>query len=533
MENLKKYRNYNVYAIKSTREKGIKMLKEKIFYKDSLPINITTAHIKEYPIHFHDDIEIAYVLSGSLTLKNGYYSFDLKTGDVFIINDREIHSFTCDGNQNTVMLIQLNMHFFSKYYNNFKNCFFVTDLDDKDQAMEILREYLCKIMVLAIEKGRHYEDQIIEYVHNVIDLLMSDFQYFAMENGKFINEAKNKGNKILAGRMNRITDYMYENYYRRLTLNEIAEREHLSIFYLSHVIKTASGLSFQELLSFIRVEESEKLLLGTSKKIGIISEECGFSAVRYYIKYFIKWFGLHPEEYRRIYTGKVFSRETSADITLAKPQTIKNLIKKNNVELSGELADNEFISHQVIYLSYEDFLGKTKMYQPNLFEVLHNDSFKPATLLFEIFRDLQEPLIILGENYILSGSLDKSIGQPNCLNFLIYNVNEEMQEIFENKTLKTVFGSVKRMNHVVKLLIKVGGIKGNLKITKISLTKKNIINSYMLELFKNNEIRQSLVTKWSTNPEVTVTRMTVTDTLSLHLNLEGLSGQLILIDRLL
>lgn len=50
---------------------------------------------------------------------------------------------------------------------------------------------------------------------------MSDFQYFVMEDGKFVNEAKNKGNKILAGRLNRITDYMYDNYSRKLTLNEI------------------------------------------------------------------------------------------------------------------------------------------------------------------------------------------------------------------------------------------------------------------------------------------------------------------------
>ena len=30
------------------------MLKEKIIYKDELPINVVTASIDEYPIHFHD-----------------------------------------------------------------------------------------------------------------------------------------------------------------------------------------------------------------------------------------------------------------------------------------------------------------------------------------------------------------------------------------------------------------------------------------------------------------------------------------------
>ena len=69
------------------------MLKEKIVYKDELPINVVTANITEYPIHFHDDMEVVYVLDGSVILRNGYYTYTLKQGDVFILNDREMHSF--------------------------------------------------------------------------------------------------------------------------------------------------------------------------------------------------------------------------------------------------------------------------------------------------------------------------------------------------------------------------------------------------------------------------------------------------------
>ena len=48
------------------------MLKEKITYRDELPINVITANIEEYPIHFHDDMEVVYVLDGTITLRNGY-----------------------------------------------------------------------------------------------------------------------------------------------------------------------------------------------------------------------------------------------------------------------------------------------------------------------------------------------------------------------------------------------------------------------------------------------------------------------------
>ena len=49
------------------------MLKEKIVYKEDLPVNVIVADIENYPIHFHEDIEVVFVLDGSIALKNGYY----------------------------------------------------------------------------------------------------------------------------------------------------------------------------------------------------------------------------------------------------------------------------------------------------------------------------------------------------------------------------------------------------------------------------------------------------------------------------
>lgn len=310
------------------------MLKEKLFFKEELPINVIVANIEEYPIHFHDEMEVVYVLKGSIKLKNGYYNYILNVGDIFILNDREIHSFDTNGEANMVLLLQIDLKYFSKYYNNLKNCFFVTDMKDSDdESLENLRALLARIVLETLAEEKDYQHRAIEHTCNLLSCLMNDFQCFAMEEGKFINETRNKGNKILAERLNRITNYLYDNHARKLTLNEIAEMEHLSIFYLSHVIKSSTGLSFQDLLSFIRVEESEKLLLGTDKKIGVISEESGFSAVRYYIKYFQKWFGMHPTEYREAYTGKVRSREIPADYSLQKPEEIISVIKKQMKEI--------------------------------------------------------------------------------------------------------------------------------------------------------------------------------------------------------
>ena len=88
------------------------MLKEKIAYKDELPVNVITANIKEYPIHFHDEIEVVFVLSGSISLRVGYYDYELDQGDVFIINDKEMHSYTHHDEDNMVMMLHLDPSYF-------------------------------------------------------------------------------------------------------------------------------------------------------------------------------------------------------------------------------------------------------------------------------------------------------------------------------------------------------------------------------------------------------------------------------------
>ncbi len=322
------------------------MLKEKILYSEGLPVNIYVTAIEEYPIHFHDELEVIYVLDGTVKVKDGYYTYSLKKDDVLIINDKELHSIKRTREPNIVLIFQIDLQFFSQFHSTLSNPFFVTDtsynMDETNEPLEKLRSLMAIIMIEYINRAAGYKDRIIDYTNDFITGLNNDFQYFSMDEGKFINEMKNKGNKILAERVHRITDYIYKNYDRKLTLQEIADKEHLSVYYLSHVIKESMGLSFQDFLNFVRVEQSEQLLLGTDKKISEISFECGFSATRYYIKYFTKWFGCPPEEYRKKYIKKIMGKDPDIKISSYTPESILGILKNRfRKEYTNHRHENE------------------------------------------------------------------------------------------------------------------------------------------------------------------------------------------------
>lgn len=511
------------------------MLKEKIIYKDELPVNVITANVEKYPIHFHDDMEVVYVLDGSINLRNGYYTYTLKQGDIFILNDREMHSFENTGEDNMVMMIQLDLSYFSRYYDNLRNNFFVTDMeDDSDESLEVLRTILARIMMEVLQKGYGYEHKVIESTHNLIACIMSDFQYFVMDDGKFRNEARNKGNKILAGRLNRITDYMYDNYSRKLTLGEIADNEHLSIYYLSHIIKEATGLSFQDLLSYIRVEESEKLLLGTNKKIGAIAEETGFSAVRYYIKHFENWFGMHPLEYRKKYIGKIISREIEAEYTRCTPAQIEDAIRKQVKGVYADYADKMRIKPVIVDIDIYDDYAAVENKPPAIGEIMSREVNRIIAEPYNKLMEMGESVIASGENYIVTTRC-KFPGQLDSISILVYNFDENVGRslrriLYEEDLLRLA----RNYNEEIEFLVRCTGMSGDFRIMRYRLERDNLINRLKDSTNPSTEsdIRDMFIRKLSSDARVSSDDYTSSDALSVRTTFKGMGAELILIDKI-
>lgn len=139
--------------------------------------------------------------------------------------------------------------------------------------------------------------------------LLNNFHYLFYE-GEGLEEDEEQ-----LERYHRIVKYLSNNYMNKVSLQDIADKEFLSSQYLSYKIKDTFGLGFNEYLNQIRVEESTKLLLDTDKNISDISEEVGFSHVRYYNKHFKNHYNCSPMEYRKKYKVSEEELESMKRIT--------------------------------------------------------------------------------------------------------------------------------------------------------------------------------------------------------------------------
>lgn len=278
--------------------RGEILRREYINYPFDLPIKISYFNIKNYPTHWHNSIEIIYVLKGSLHIKIDTDSFTLNEREVEIINSDESHEIQGIGD-NKVLIFNIDPFFFEKYYKDINNIFFYTNSnDDEDQngpEYEELKSILSQMLCEYVQKLEDYDEEIEKLLITLLYHLVNNFHYLTHEK----EELKEKKDQL--DRYHRISKYIYNNYNNNITLQEIAKKEFLSPHYLSHEIKYATGYSFTDLINLTRIEESIKLLLDSDMSISEISDEIGFSHVRYFNKNFKYYYGCTPLQYRKKY----------------------------------------------------------------------------------------------------------------------------------------------------------------------------------------------------------------------------------------
>lgn len=355
--------------------------REYINYPSDSPIKITYANIKEYPIHWHNSIEILYVLRGSINVNVDTDSFEVLEKEIEIINVDESHRIYSD-EDNRVLIFHLDPYFFEKYYKDINNIFFYTNSTDdgaqEGEEYDLLRNFLAKLLCEAVQKLDDSDKEIESILINLLYHLINNFHYLTYEREEL------KSNTEQLARYHRISKYIFNNYDSNITLQEIAKKEFLSPHYLSHEIKNATGNSFTDLVNQTRVEESVKLLLDSDLSISDISDEVGFSHVRYLNKNFKNYYGCTPLQYRKK------NKLTEEEFELSKKIEILNL--EDALEyLSSELDDYERFNYEnklwKIHINMDESQGE---FNKDFREIINlDDAFD---LLLEDNKDILEEL---------------------------------------------------------------------------------------------------------------------------------------------
>jgi len=92
--------------------------------------------------------------------------------------------------------------------------------------------------------------------------------------------------------------YIWENYTRKISLQEIAKASGLSAPYFSTIFKQEMGENLSNYLNRLRVEKASSMLINTNFPISGVAANCGFEDQSWFSKIFKNYTGLTPGKYR-------------------------------------------------------------------------------------------------------------------------------------------------------------------------------------------------------------------------------------------
>lgn len=349
------------------------MLSEPVNYHRNLNFAIDFSNVAEEAPHYHKETEMALVLKGTATYRIHHQEFKLKTGDAIIVDTYDLHRIT-ESSEDVIMLtFYINMEAFTHLYPNIDFMIFACeefsqDASERHQKMQnkisFLIHHMAQMMFLRMDENT--ADQLMsDKLQEILYLMVNHFQGFFIENKEF-RYGNDDANPVDLDRLYRIITYMYQNYDKKITLQDVADMEHLSMYYASHLIKKLSGLSFQNLLNYIRVEVSEKSLNEDKYTLTQISDHCGFSSLAYYNKCFKIWHGITPAQYRKQPRPSSRSFHKPFD----RNEAMMLLEPYLNTELPAQHEeDNRFSSHHIfipVQPTYSDGINSDQIIPLNI-----------------------------------------------------------------------------------------------------------------------------------------------------------------------
>lgn len=96
-------------------------------------------------------------------------------------------------------------------------------------------------------------------------------------------------------------EYMQENFWRSLTLEEVSAYVGFNASYFSNLFKRETSMNFLEYLTTLRIDHARERLMKTDDSVNEIAEAVGYSDVKYFSRIFKRSLGLSPNKFRKMY----------------------------------------------------------------------------------------------------------------------------------------------------------------------------------------------------------------------------------------
>lgn len=243
--------------------------------------------------HWHERIELLYVLEGSLDVLCGDLSATVRGGEVVVINPNQLHAASSgeDG---------------VKYYALRIDDRVLLNLCDDETAARFIRPIVRRKAQFCTFIR---DEQIVQILQDLIAeydakeeagelMIRSDIlRLFALLSRRYRRSENDLS--VVRGRFEDVLTYVGEHFTEDLTTENVARRFSFNKSHFCRCFRSQTGMPFLHYLNQLRLDLAAFLLSTTDRPITAVALECGFGDANYFARKFRERYGVTCREYRR------------------------------------------------------------------------------------------------------------------------------------------------------------------------------------------------------------------------------------------
>lgn len=256
------------------------------------------AKFEGVPVHQHDFYEVYFFIGGSVEYSVEGRTYELKSGDLLLINPLELHQprIAPDQQDYERIVLWINKNYLSELCFNktsLTRCFdsSIPDHTNLLRPTKIQQTYISAMLTELINENKS-DSYAVEIASEAILLrFLVELNRLTIDSSSALRKDEASSSIIPD-----VLEYINNHYCEKLTLNSIADEFFVSKYYLSHAFNNTVGTSVHRYIVLKRLIHAKQMLLSGIKST-TAAMNCGFNDYAGFYRAFTAEYGVTPTEF--------------------------------------------------------------------------------------------------------------------------------------------------------------------------------------------------------------------------------------------
>ncbi|WP_029233042.1 AraC family transcriptional regulator [Butyrivibrio sp. VCB2006] len=278
--------------------------REHIFYDTLKGVLLYHNDLANYPLHWHNEVELILVLSGSLKVKfhnDSSAVVNCMPGDIMMIAPGTLHEYISNapGGEKLILLFDLATYSqVSSLVPLIKTLPPYTHISQNLYPVEVAR---LQNYFWEIDRLYGQQDEFLQIsVYSLVSLILAQIGSMHLNNAVPGRDTSDSPRKNI-DKLVEVTNYIDSHRSDDLTVEQLADLAGFSKFHFERLFKSYMGISCYQYITKRRVLMAQELLGDTDLSVMDIALQSGFFSLSTFNRVFKDINKCSPTEYRKLY----------------------------------------------------------------------------------------------------------------------------------------------------------------------------------------------------------------------------------------